>query len=87
MRHRLAAFASGALLIGGMCACGVEPPRTTVASVPACEDSEPDGCENGKPLCMVDPSAACLMCRCTTYLPLPSDAPSNTWLLARVAPR
>jgi hypothetical protein len=57
---------------------GETPPPTQVASIPACPESQETGCENGKPLCAPDDDGACLMCRCTAYVKLPTDSPTLT---------
>ena len=83
MGRRLAA-----LLFAGIAvvAChGGAPPPVEIASIPACFGSEESGCENGKPLCAPDNGGACLMCRCTEYNRLPSDAPMDVYHLAVAA--
>lgn len=72
MKRRFAALAVAWLSLAG-CAQEATPPAAQAAAIPPCADSEEGGCENGKPLCMLDVAGACQACRCTTYPPLASD--------------
>jgi hypothetical protein len=58
------------------CGCESTPQPTQVASIPSCEGSQDVGCQYGMPLCAADKDGTCVMCHCTAYQPLASDAPA-----------
>jgi hypothetical protein len=76
MMLRLATLVAVVLSVGACHASLVPPPEDVGGTMPPCAESEENGCENGKPLCMASTKDACRICRCTEYHRLASDAPS-----------
>ena len=70
---------ASALLGAGfvVAACQHGPQLEQVSLVPSCQESHPDDCEDGKPLCMVNEGNACLMCRCVPAPPLIVELPPD----------
>ena len=81
MSRHLAALLFALFAVVASSACSSELPASSqlaavaAASTPACPGSEEAGCTNGKPLCAPDNGGTCLMCRCTEYTMLQTDAP------------
>jgi hypothetical protein len=75
---------TSALLFMSFAAVGCQhgPRVEEVASMPPCEASTPDTCDDGPPLCMMDQHDTCMMCRCVPVPPLGSDVPADAWRLA-----
>jgi hypothetical protein len=70
---------TSALLFASFAAVGCQhgPRVEEVASIAPCEESHPDPCDDGPPLCMMDQHDTCMMCRCVPMPPLPSDVPQG----------
>jgi hypothetical protein len=58
-------------------ACEHGPQMEQVSLIPACAESHPDACDDGRPLCMLDEGDACMMCRCVAAPPLTAVLPPD----------
>ncbi|MGO9715090.1 MAG: hypothetical protein ACLQBL_39955 [Polyangiaceae bacterium] len=81
MSRRLTASVLVSLSLA-LAACHRPPPKDAFAGTPQCADSHEDNCSLGRPLCMVEETNACVMCRCDPFPALGSDRPHDPRALA-----